>query len=391
MTGRLRFCMITTFYPPYNFGGDGVFVWNLAGELAQRGHHVEVIHCMDAYRYLTRGEPDVGSCDLPHVKVHRLSNPLGAVSLLAAHQMGWPVFYGPRIRRILEGGFDVIHHHNISLVGGPEVLKYGRGIKLYTMHDYWLFCPTHVMFRFNRAACVRPRCLICTLTHRRPPQWWRYLRGWQSVLNQLDAVIAPSRYAMRVCHEKGLPARVVHLPSFTTEQSLCPTGGPVPALPEEPYFLFVGRLEKLKGVVELIALFRRYRGAHLVIAGSGADEHRLRRAARGGNVHFLGHVPHTHLGRLYRQALALIVPSLCFEIFPLVILEAFQQKTPVIVRNLGGMPESVAESGGGGLPSQRRPNSWQRWKKWRPMPHIGTSWAPAVTRPIGKNGRQKLT
>ena len=42
--------MITTFYPPYNFGGDGVFVQRLSNELARRGHLVEVIHCTDAYR-----------------------------------------------------------------------------------------------------------------------------------------------------------------------------------------------------------------------------------------------------------------------------------------------------------------------------------------------------
>jgi len=53
----LRFCMITTFYPPYNFGGDGVFVQRLSNELARRGHSVEVIHCVDSYRALGGKEP----------------------------------------------------------------------------------------------------------------------------------------------------------------------------------------------------------------------------------------------------------------------------------------------------------------------------------------------
>jgi glycosyltransferase involved in cell wall biosynthesis len=44
---------------------------------------------------------------------------------------------------------------------------------------------------------------------------------------------------------------------------------------------------------------------------------------------------------------ALIVPSICYEIFSLVIIEAFRQQTPVILRNLGGMPELIEESGGG--------------------------------------------
>jgi glycosyltransferase involved in cell wall biosynthesis len=41
------------------------------------------------------------------------------------------------------------------------------------------------------------------------------------------------------------------------------------------------------------------------------------------------------------------MPSVCYEVFPLVVLEAFSQQTPVIVRNLGGMAEVVEESGGG--------------------------------------------
>jgi hypothetical protein len=44
----LRFCMITTFYPPYNFGGDGIFVHCLSNELARPGHYVDGIHCIDA-------------------------------------------------------------------------------------------------------------------------------------------------------------------------------------------------------------------------------------------------------------------------------------------------------------------------------------------------------
>ena len=40
-TGPLRFCMVTTFYPPYYFGGDAVFVYRLSEALAELGHHVE--------------------------------------------------------------------------------------------------------------------------------------------------------------------------------------------------------------------------------------------------------------------------------------------------------------------------------------------------------------
>lgn len=62
-------------------------------------------------------------------------------SPLAAQQIGAPLFKSSRIRKILGQGFDVIHYHNASLVGGPKLLEYGQGIKLYTMHEYWLIAP----------------------------------------------------------------------------------------------------------------------------------------------------------------------------------------------------------------------------------------------------------
>ena len=46
----MRFCMVTTFYPPYHFGGDATFVQARARALVSEGHHVEVVHCEDACR-----------------------------------------------------------------------------------------------------------------------------------------------------------------------------------------------------------------------------------------------------------------------------------------------------------------------------------------------------
>jgi glycosyltransferase involved in cell wall biosynthesis len=111
--------------------------------------------------------------------------------------------------------------------------------------------------------------------------------------------------------------------------------------------LFVGRLEKLKGLHTLIPAFRQ-RKACLWVVGSGGDEARLRRLAAGAdNIRFLGYQSWERLQALYRGAMALIVPSICDDMFPQVIMEAFGQRTPVIATDRGGMPEMLEESGGG--------------------------------------------
>jgi glycosyltransferase involved in cell wall biosynthesis len=342
--------MITTFYPPYNFGGDGIFVHRLSNELACRGHQVDVIHCVDSYRLLARREPTKTYDDHPNVTVHGLKSPVGFFSPLATQQTGFPFFKSACIRKILEKGFDVIHYHNISLVGGPRILEYGRGIKLYTMHEYWLVCPTHVMFRFGREPCRRPHCFPCTLVYRRPPQWWRYLGLMEGAVKHVDAFISPSRFNKDKHHQMGLNVRIEHIPYFIPPLA----GGapkPIEAAQEtldKPYFLFVGRLEKIKGLQTLISVFRCYRKAQLLVAGTGGYEARLRQLTQGiNNIHFLGFLSEQKLQTLYRKAVALIVPSMWFDVFPNVILEAFRQKTPAIVRRMGGMPEYIEESGAG--------------------------------------------
>jgi glycosyltransferase involved in cell wall biosynthesis len=350
MVHPIRFCMITTFYPPYNFGGDGVFVQRLSNELARRGHHVEVIHCVDSYRLRTRREPLAVDEDHPSIVVHRLKSPLGLLSPLATQQTGHPLFKAARIRKILDCGFDVIHYHNISLVGGPKILEYGQGIKLYTMHEYWLLCPTHMLFRFDRRVCTRPNCFLCGLMYKRPPQWWRYTGLLKAASKHVDAFIAPSEFSRDKHLEMGLDIPIAHLPHFAPNVAAQGTTAvpPIDKPSREPYFLFVGRLEKLKGLQTLIPLFRGYHRARLLVAGRGSYESALRRMAKDcDNVQFLGHQSSQQLQALYRNAVALIVPSIGHEVFGQVIIEAFGQRTPVIVNNTGGMPEIVRQSGGG--------------------------------------------
>jgi glycosyltransferase involved in cell wall biosynthesis len=345
----LHFCMVTTFYPPYNFGGDGIFVHRLSNELARRGHRVDVVHCRDAYRLATGGEPSAGYNDHPNVTVHGLKSPFGFLSPLATQQTGFPFFKSAEIRRVLNQGFDIIHYHNISLLG-PKVLEYGRGVKLYTMHEYWLVCPTHVLLRFKRAPCEQPHCLLCTLTYKRPPQWWRYLGLLNAAAKHVDSFIAPSRFSKEKHRQMGFNFSTVHLPPFVPpgaddSESSAPL---IDSEAPKPYFLFVGRLEKLKGLQMLIPIFRGYGKAQLRIAGTGSYEPQLRQLAGGSeNIRFLGYVAEHPLQRLYRQAVAVIVPSICFETFGQVIIEAFSQKTPAVVRNLGAMPEIIEDSGGG--------------------------------------------
>jgi glycosyltransferase involved in cell wall biosynthesis len=134
-------------------------------------------------------------------------------------------------------------------------------------------------------------------------------------------------------------------PSFVpVPAEMHPPGG------DAPYFLFVGRLEKLKGLQDLFPVLRALPEARLRIAGTGAYEAELRTLAAGlPNVEFLGQVHPARVAALYAGALAVLVPSLCYEVFPLAPVEAMAHGVPVIARRLGALTEVVAESGAGML------------------------------------------
>jgi glycosyltransferase involved in cell wall biosynthesis len=340
--------MITTFYPPYNFGGDGYAVQRLTHALARRGHSVTVIHDADAFRSLSTGPEPAPLAAPSGVTVHRLESRAAKLSCLATQQSGRPLVHGRTIRRILGSGFDVIHFHNISLVGGPGVLGYGSGIKLYTAHEHWLVCPTHVLWRHNREVCTGRECLRCVLHYRRPPQLWRSGSLLERESAHVDEFLTLSHFAASKHAEFGFSRPLTVIPAFLPDDEGTSREAQEP--PVVPYFLFVGRLSQIKGLQDLIPFFTGEGTAELWVAGSGEYEPELRALAEDGpRIRFLGQLSPDALRPLYQHALAVVVPSACYEVFPMVVLEAFREGTPIIARALGPFPEIVAASQGGML------------------------------------------
>ncbi|MBK6496202.1 MAG: glycosyltransferase family 4 protein [Gemmatimonadetes bacterium] len=346
---KLRFGFLTTFYPPYNFGGDGIGIQRLARGLVRAGHQVTVIHDVDAYEALAKRPAPPAEPEPEGLEVIPLRSGLGVLSPLLTQQTGRPIVNGRRIKRLLdERQFDVINFHNMSLIGGPGLFSYGDAIKLYMAHEHWLVCPTHVLWRKGREVCTGRQCFSCQLQYRRPPQWWRWTGHLERNLRHIDRFIAMSEFSRDKHREFGFPREMDVLPYFLPEgEAEAPVVGDAAPHPR-PYFLFVGRLELIKGLQDVLPSFEGDGPTDLVVAGDGEYGEALRAQAAGNpRVRFLGRVPSTELAAWYRGAVGLLVPSLCYETFGIILLEAFRQSTPVLARRLGPLPELMAASGGG--------------------------------------------
>lgn len=352
----MKICMITTFFGAHSFGGDSAYVERLSQALARRGHEVHVYYCVDAFNAV-RGKHPLRAYTPPEgLHIHPLESGFGILSPLLTQASGLPLLKSQRLKEALGApDTDIVHFHNISLVGGPGVLGLGknhRAVRIMTAHEHWLICPMHLLWKYDREVCDAPSCITCSLRGRRPPQVWRASRAIERGLRRLDALVFPSRHALAVHRTRGIGefAPLVHLPYFLPDDW---TGGiehEPRELPVRPYLAAAGRLVKMKGFQRVIPLMRYLPEADLRIAGTGPFEPVLREMASDlCNVRFEGLLGGRELARLFRSARAVVVPSLFPETFGYVVLESFAVGTPVVVHEGGGALQETGVASGGGL------------------------------------------
>jgi glycosyltransferase involved in cell wall biosynthesis len=348
----LKFCLVTTFFGAHSFGGDAAYVDRLARALLRRGHEVHVFHCADSFNAV-RGEHPLRPYTPPAgLHVHRLESRFGVISPLVTQMTGRPYFKAEALRKALDAvDTDVVHFHNISLVGGPGVLHMGpQAVRLMTAHEHWLICPMHLLWKYDRKPCDKPECIRCSLACSRPPQVWRYTGMLDRGLRQLDALIFPTRHALEEHRRRGIGAPLVHLPYFLPDDWSGGIEDEEPETSSKPYLAAAGRLVKMKGFQRLIPMMQLLPEVDLRIAGTGSYEPKLRALARGlDNVRFEGLLGGAALARLFHGARGVVVPSLFPETFGYVVLEAFAVRTPVVVHQGGGALNETGVASGGGI------------------------------------------
>ena len=167
-----------------------------------------------------------------------------------------------------------------------------------------------------------------------------HLLGW---FDAITAWIAVSDFMRDQFIRAGVAADKI----FTLRHFWRPTGD-VSNTSDQDYYLFIGRLVELKGVLVLLDVWDRIAqekgnaGPKLVIIGEGSLEETVQfRTKQNSLVDFRGSV----LGETKRELLsgmrALIAPSLCLESLGLVAYEAYDFAKPVLAARVGGLGEIV--------------------------------------------------
>jgi glycosyltransferase involved in cell wall biosynthesis len=250
---------------------------------------------------------------------------------------------GDAVRRL---GARVLHVHNVQPSLGwralAEAREAGARVVLH-LHQYRLVCAVGVCFtkgedctRCHGANTLPGIVHNCRGSRAEALAYGLSLALWQRrLVEQADAVIVPSRFALERLRELGapIPRENVHV--------LAP---PVPlhaaadASADQGYALVVSRLAAEKGVDVAIDACR-LAGLALVIAGDGPQLQALRERARGQDVRFLGRVGDEQLRELRAGAALALVPSRSAETFGMAAAEAMASGLPVAGSRVGALPE----------------------------------------------------
>ncbi|PYV77563.1 MAG: glycosyl transferase family 1 [Acidobacteria bacterium] len=250
---------------------------------------------------------------------------------------------------------DVVHFHNIFPLISPSAYyaakNHGAAV-VQTLHNFRLLCANAIFFRQGKVCedCltsstpfpgVLHRCyrnsraasagVVAMVTLHRALGTWR---------NMVDFYIALSEFARSKFVAGGLPEdKIIVKPN-------CLADDPGLGRGHGRFALYIGRLSPEKGITTLVSAWQRIGGRlPIKIVGDGPEAARVKDAARNfAGVEFLGPEPRARVLSLLQEACVLVIPSTCYENFPVVAAEAFATGTPVLASDIGSLL-SIVEPG----------------------------------------------
>jgi len=247
---------------------------------------------------------------------------------------------------------DVVHVHNFFPRFSPSIYDAcaeARTAVVQTMHNYRTICPGALLMRDGNVCelcvtgspyqSVKYGCYrdskLGTLAVARMVATHRRRRTWST---KIQRVIALTEFAKGRFQEAGFDvARIAVKPNFIADPVADERVGA-----HDGDALFVGRISPEKGVPTMIDAWRDL-DLPLKIAGDGPLLGELSAGDVPAGVSFLGRQTKAEIFAAMNKARFLVMPSLWYEGFPMVIVEAFAHGLPVICSRLGGMAEVVRD------------------------------------------------
>ncbi len=342
----MRVLLLTQFYPPV-IGGEERHVRNLAAELIRRGHDVCVA---------TQWSPGLQEREVDNgAKIYRLRGTMRRAGWLfrETERPHAPPFPDPElvvgIRRLMQSEKpDIVHAHNWMVHSYTPLKSMFDAPLVATLHDYSLTCPKKTLLRDGRL-CDGPaaaKCLSCAT------QLYGVAKGVVATLGcaamgaverrTVDMFIPVSRAVAELNGLKNAAVNFEVIPNFIPDDLENLSSNPDACLNDLPadFMLFVGDFRDYKGVhVLLDAYSRMSNAAPLVLVGRPTQEIQTVQAP---GVQVFNNWPHSAVMHAWSRCLFGVAPSIGPEPCSTSVIEGMAMGKPMIVTDIGGMPDLVA-------------------------------------------------
>lgn len=247
-------------------------------------------------------------------------------------------------RQLSESIIDAINEKNIPIV--------------FTAHDVQAVCPAITMLDKDKQICelcmkgkyfncIKKKCIKnSNLKSVLGAIEGKYYRLKKVYNKKISYIITPSEFYKEKLIEDGENEKnietihnFIHLEDYNLDIS------------DKGYGLYIGRLAKEKGILNLVEAFSRIQGEKLYIAGDGPEKEKIEKIIENrdlqDNIKLLGYLNQDEVKKYIKNARFIVVPSIWYENCPYSILETQAIGKPVIGADIGGIPELVKDKENG--------------------------------------------
>lgn len=331
----------------YLKGGSEKYYFELGELLKSHGHEVAYFSMED--------EKNISTGDKEYF-VEKLD--LNTGSKLKA----FDVIYSKKNKKKMEEALedfkpDIVHLNNFQRQLSASIISpiKKRNIPIiYTAHDVQAICPAISMLDNNQeicekcmggkySNCFKNKCNKgSTLKSLLGAIEGKYYRNNKIYTDKIDAIITPSKfYAEKFAQDGVKDEKIYPIHNYinTDEYDM--------NRQNDGYALYVGRLSREKGILNLISAFEKVKGGKLYIAGNGPEKENIERFIKdkslNDRIQLLGFLNKDEVKDRIRKATMIIIPSIWYENCPYSALETIAIGKPIVGANIGGIPELVVD------------------------------------------------
>lgn len=295
------------------------------------------------------------------------------------------------LREILEREKpDVVNVHNLYPFISPAALfecKKAKVPVVMTVHNFRLICPTGLFMRNgkpcevclqkrNEWSCIRYNCEHSYLKSVGYTLRNVYARWTGAYKNNVRTFACITEFQRKKLIEAGFDKnKIVVIPnSIDIPLKYETTFG--------SYVAYIGRLSYEKGYDLLVEIARKYPEIQFCFAGAKREDTNI---AFPKNVQLMGYLKGKDLEHFIKNARLVVIPSRCYEGFPMAILEAAQFGKPCVCPDHGGFTEIIGK-GENAIGRLFEPNNLNDLEK-----QILALWdQPVLVEELGQKAYEKL-